>query len=293
MHDERATTRIRLDLAYDGTAFAGWARQPGQRTVQGVLEDALATIFRRHAPAPQLTVAGRTDAGVHALGQVAHLDLDDEQLASLDLPHRPEAKRGPGGAEALRRRINGILGSDADARITAATVAPEGFDARFSAVWRRYEYRVADGATLLNPLLRGHTLAVADALDAAVMDQAARALPGLHDWAGFCKPRDGATTIRTLLDFSWSRGDDGVLRAEVLADAFCHSMVRALVGASLAVGRGRLGPADLVRIRDAAARGNEFPVAAAKGLTLLEVGYPEDGALALRAAQTRGVRQLP
>ncbi len=293
MHDERATTRIRLDLAYDGTAFAGWARQPGQRTVQGVLEDALATIFRRHAPAPQLTVAGRTDAGVHALGQVAHLDLDDEQLASLDLPHRPEAKRGPGGAEALRRRINGILGSDADARITAATVAPEGFDARFSAVWRRYEYRVADGATLLNPLLRGHTLAVADALDAAVMDQAARALPGLHDWAGFCKPRDGATTIRTLLDFSWCRGDDGVLRAEVLADAFCHSMVRALVGASLAVGRGRLGPADLVRIRDAAARGNEFPVAAAKGLTLLEVGYPEDGALALRAAQTRGVRQLP
>ncbi|MET0161444.1 MAG: tRNA pseudouridine synthase A, partial [Microbacteriaceae bacterium] len=285
--------RIRLDLAYDGTAFAGWARQPGQRTVQGVLEDALATIFRRHAPAPLLTVAGRTDAGVHALGQVAHLDLDGEQLASLDLPHRPEAKRGPGGAEALRRRINGILGSDADARITAAAIAPEGFDARFSAVWRRYEYRVADGATPPNPLLRGHTFAVADALDAAVMDEAARALPGLHDWAGFCKPRDGATTIRTLLDFSWSRGGDGVLRAEVLADAFCHSMVRALVGASLAVGRGRLGPADLVRIRDAAARGNEFPVAAAKGLTLLEVGYPEDGALALRAAQTRGVRQLP
>jgi len=293
MHDERGTTRIRLDLAYDGTAFAGWARQPGQRTVQGVLEEALATIFRRHAPAPTLTVAGRTDAGVHALGQVAHLDLDDEQLASLDLPHRPEAKRGPGGPEALRRRINGILGSDADARITAAGIAPAGFDARFSAVWRRYEYRVADGATPANPLLRGHTLAVAETLDAAAMDEAARALPGLHDWAGFCRPRTGATTIRTLLDFSWTRGDDGVLRAEVLADAFCHSMVRALVGASLAVGRGRLGTADLVRLRDAAERGNEFAVAAAKGLTLLEVGYPEDGALALRAAQTRGVRQLP
>lgn len=293
MHDERATTRIRLDIAYDGTGFAGWARQPGQRTVQGVLEDALATIFRRHLPAPLLTVAGRTDAGVHALGQVAHLDLDDEQLAGLDLPHRPEAKRGPGGPEALRRRINGILGSDADARVLAASLAPTGFDARFSAVWRRYEYRVADGATRLNPLLRNHTLAVADTLDASAMDAAARALPGLHDFAGYCKPREGATTIRTLLDFTWTRGADGVLRAEVLADAFCHSMVRALVGASLAVGRGRLTASDLVRIRDAAVRGNEFPVAAAKGLTLVEVGYPEDGALALRAAQTRGVRRLP
>jgi tRNA pseudouridine38-40 synthase len=293
MHDERATTRIRLDVAYDGTAFAGWSRQPGLRTVQGVLEEALAVVFRRHQPAPLLTVAGRTDAGVHALGQVAHLDLDAEQLGSLDHPHRPEAKRGPGGAEALRRRVNGIVGSDADVRILAARIAPAGFDARFSAVWRRYEYRIADATAVRDPRRRGFELWHPTPLDGAAMDAAARTLLGLHDFASFCRPREGATTIRTLQEFGWTRDADGVLVARVRADAFCHSMVRALVGACLAAGGGRLATSRVVELRDAAARTSEFAVVPARGLTLVEVGYPPDDELAARVEQTRARRDQP
>ena len=286
-----ATTRLRLDIAYDGTRFSGWTRQPGLRTVQGELEAALGTVFRRHPPAPTLTVAGRTDAGVHATGQVAHLDLTDEQLAGLTARQRGKAaRREEDPTDALRRRLNGIAGLTSDLYVARVTVAPPGFDARFSAIWRRYEYRVADTTSVRNPLLQNHTLWHPTALDAAAMDRAARALVGLWDWAAFCKPREGSTTVRSLQQFAWKRDDAGVLIATVQADAFCHSMVRALVGASIAVGEGRLAPERLLEIRDAQQRGSDFIVAPAKGLTLLEVGYPDANEFGSRAEQTRARR---
>lgn len=273
--------RIRLDLAYDGTSFRGWARQPGLRTVQGTLEDALARILGGE---PRLVVAGRTDAGVHASGQVAHLDLDDAQRARL------AARRGGSGVEALAARIRGVTGAYPDVAARRTVVAPPGFDARFSATWRRYEYRIADAAAGYDPIERLRTTSVRATLDAAAMDEAARSLIGLHDFAAYCKPRAEATTIRTLLEFRWRRDAHGVLIAQVKADAFCHSMVRALVGACVAVGEGRLAVSDAAAIRDGLERVPEVKVLAARGLTLTEVGYPADELLSARAEQTRARR---
>lgn len=272
--------RLRLDIAYDGTHFRGWARQPGLRTVQGELEAALARIVGGD---PRLVVAGRTDAGVHASGQVAHLDLDDDQLTRL--PRRGEDAGG--AAAALAGRIRGVLGQYADLTVTRTSAAPEGFDARFSPVWRRYSYRVADLDTGYDPLERLRTTTVRVRLDVAAMDAAARSLIGLHDFAAYCKAREEATTIRTLLAFDWHRDDAGVAVAQVKADAFCHSMVRALVGACVAVGEGRIPVAEVAAIRDAGLRTSETKVLAARGLTLVEVGYPDDAQLAARAEQTR------
>lgn len=280
--------RIRLDLAYDGGGFTGWARQPGLRTVQGELESALATIFSATGVPPLVTVAGRTDVGVHATGQVAHLDLDDAQLAALDRPRR--GRPAPTGFDSLTRRLNGIAGASGDVRVQRATVAPPGFDARFAAVWRRYEYRIADAAAFRDPRRRGFELWHPTALDLDAMDDAARGLLGLHDFASFCRPREGATTIRTLQEFAWSRDADGVLVARVRADAFCHSMVRALVGVSLAAGSGRLSPARPAELLAAKERTSEFAVVPSKGLTLVEVGYPPDSELAARVEQTRARR---
>ena len=274
--------RLRLDLAYDGTAFRGWARQPGLRTVQGVLEQAITRVLGGE---PQLVVAGRTDAGVHAAAQVAHLDLTEAQLARLRKGRNP-------APEALAARLTGVLGPYPDVAVHRTAEAAPGFDARFSAVWRRYEYRVADLATAYDPLERARTTTVKAHLDVAAMDAAARSLRGLHDFAAYCKWREGATTIRTLLEFGWRRDDLGILVANVKADAFCHSMVRALVGACVAVGEGRLDAADVARIRDEGVRTAAVKVLAARGLTLTEVGYPADDLLAARAEQTRAHRSL-
>lgn len=277
--------RIRLDLAYDGTHFRGWARQPGLRTVQGTLEDAIARVLGGQ---PRLVVAGRTDAGVHATGQVTHLDLDEEQ------EHRLLSRSGRRGAgdpvAVLAGRIRGVLGAYSDVTVHRATIAPEGFDARFSAVWRRYSYRIADQTTGYDPLERHRTTTVRSELDVEAMDAAARSLIGLHDFAAYCKPREEATTIRTLLEFDWHRDAAGVLVANVKADAFCHSMVRALVGGCVAVGQGRLDVEDLASIRDEGERTSDFTVLAARGLTLTEVGYPADDQLAARAERTRARR---
>lgn len=258
--------RIRLDLGYDGSAFAGWARQPGVRTVQGVLEAALATVLRLPAE-PAVTVAGRTDAGVHARGQVAHVDLVVD-----DLPD-------------MLRRLAGVL--PRDVRVTAASVAPSGFDARFSALSRRYAYRVSDAETGVNPLRRHEVLDHRRPLDVAAMDAAGRLLLGEHDFAAYCRRRAEATTRRRLLRCSWSRAEDDLAVATIEADAFCHSMVRSLVGAFLAVGEGRRAvewPAELLQrgVRDSAVQ-----VAAPHGLTLEEVCYPDADALAARADETR------
>lgn len=276
--------RIRLDIAYDGTHFRGWARQPALRTVQGTLEAALARIVGSDV---QFVVAGRTDAGVHAAGQVAHVDLDDEQWSRIAARHGRTAT-DPAGSIAARMR--GVLGAYSDVAVTRASIAPQGFDARFSAVWRRYRYRLADERSGYDPLRRLDTTTHRGRLDEQSMDAAARTLIGLHDFAAYCKPRDEATTIRTLLDYRWSRDSDGVLVAEVKADAFCHSMVRALVGACAAVGEGRLGIDDLAVLRDRLQRTSEFKVLAARGLTLTEVGYPADELLSMRAEQTRARR---
>ncbi|MBO0981935.1 tRNA pseudouridine(38-40) synthase TruA [Microbacterium sp. SD291] len=277
--------RIRLDIAYDGTHFRGWARQPTLRTVQGTLEAALARIVGSEV---QLVVAGRTDAGVHAAGQVAHVDLDAEQWSRIETRHGRAAQDAAGS---IAWRMRGVLGAYPDVTVTRSSIAPDGFDARFSAVWRRYRYRLADDGAGYDPLRRHDTTTIRGTLDEKAMDAAARTLIGLHDFAAYCKPREGATTIRTLLDYRWTRDDLGVLVAEVKADAFCHSMVRALVGACAAVGEGRLDVDDVVTLRDALDRTSEFKVLAARGLSLTEVGYPADDLLAMRATQTRARRQ--
>ena len=289
-----SAVRIRLGIAYDGTDFTGWSRQPGHRTVQGVIEQALGTLFRRAHTAPRLTVAGRTDAGVHAVGQVAHFDVEASALAAVTRPRRSDDRAAAADpAAVLERRLSGILGAgEADVVVTAATVAPAGFDARFSAVWRRYEYRVADAAAKRNPLERHQTVWYPRELDVAAMDAAARSLVGLGDFAAFCRPREGATTIRTLQSYGWARDPDGVLVASLQADAFCHSMERALVGACVAVGEGKLGVDGPRELMLAGARTSAFKVMPAKGLVLTEVGYPDDHELEARAAQTRARREL-
>lgn len=271
--------RLRFDLAYDGTSFRGWARQPGFRTVQGELEDALDLILRTNGT--RLTVAGRTDSGVHARGQVVHVDLDDAALATV--PGR--GRSSP--AAALLRRVNGVVGNDV--RLHRVTEAPAGFDARFSALWRRYAYRIADDPTMVDPLRRAHVVAWQQPLDVEAMNAAAGHLIGLNDFAAFCRRRPGATTIRSLIDLQWRR-IDGILVADVRADAFCHSMVRSLVGCMTAVGEGRRAPSWAAEVLAAKVRVSDLTVAPAHGLTLEEVGYPDPAELAEQAERTRNRR---
>ncbi len=275
--------RLRLDLAYDGGAFHGWARQPGLRTVQGDLEGALATVLRRRGPdAVAVTCAGRTDTGVHARGQVVHLDTSADELAAA-------AGRSEGSAvDSLVRRLNGLLGDDVVVR--AGREAPAGFDARFGALWRRYVYRVVDRPDLVDPLARGHVLAWPRPLDLVAMNEAAAGLLGEHDFAAYCRRREGATTVRALLDLRWHRDETGRATATVRADAFCHSMVRALVGALLAVGEGRRTTAWPAEVLAAEVRDPAVLVVPAHGLCLEEVAYPPDDELEARARETRTVR---
>ncbi|MEV4948105.1 tRNA pseudouridine(38-40) synthase TruA [Streptomyces sp. NPDC053755] len=269
--------RIRLDLSYDGKDFSGWAKQAqGQRTVQGDIEAALKTVTRSQETY-ELTVAGRTDAGVHARGQVAHVDLPVELWSE----HRDK----------LLRRLAGRLSHDV--RIWRLTEAPAGFNARFSAIWRRYAYRVTDDPGGVDPLLRGHVLWHDWTLDMDAMNAAAERLVGEHDFAAYCKKREGATTIRTLQELRWERRPGGVLEATVKADAFCHNMVRSLVGALLFVGDGHR-PVDWpAKVLAAGVRDSAVHVVRPHGLTLEEVGYPADDLLAARNVEARNKRTLP
>ncbi|MCT1558124.1 tRNA pseudouridine(38-40) synthase TruA [Helcobacillus massiliensis] len=283
--------RIRLDLAYDGTDFSGWSIQPALRTVQGEVEKGLFRILRHEV---RVHVAGRTDAGVHATGQVLHVDVPEEAWARM--PGRSD--RTPG--RAMCERLAAVL--PRDIVVTDARAVSDDFDARFSALARRYRYRIADSIATRSPLRRD-VMNHKRPLDAEAMDAAARALIGEHDFLSFCRPREDATTIRTLLSISWERvpltdgaghplADAGLVVAVVEADAFCHHMVRSIVGASVAVGEGRADAAWMAALvatprRDAA---GSAPMFAPHGLTLESVGYPEDDQLAARAQQTRGKR---
>ena len=265
--------RVRVDLGYDGSGFSGWARQPGRRTVQQTLEDALCRVLRL-AETPQLTVAGRTDAGVHARGQVAHADLP--------------ADRWGAAAATVTRRLSGVL--PPDLRVHAIAPAPAGFDARFSALWRRYAYRVCDDPAAADPLGRHETLWYPRPLSIEAMNEAARACRGEHDFAAFCRRREGASTVRDLLRLDWKRPAPGLAVATVVADAFCHNMVRALVGALLRVGEGARPGGWPAQVLAAAERDPGVPVVAPHGLCLEEVGYPPPDQLAARALATRRTR---
>jgi tRNA pseudouridine38-40 synthase len=266
--------RIRVDLAYDGSQFSGWAAQPGRRTVQGELQTAFARVLR--VPDARIVVAGRTDAGVHSLGQVCHADIPEQWW--------------PGG-ELCARRLNAVL--PPDVRVRACAPAPPGFHARFSAQHRRYHYLISDSGRL-DPRARNAVLLRRRALDAALMHRAGQALVGEHDFSAFCRARPGASAVRTVLSLSVSRTrdprDPRLLGVDIAADAFCHSMVRSIVGALMAVGEGRLAPAELADILAARLRTPKVPTAPAHGLALVEVGYPSDADLAEQARRARRYR---
>lgn len=287
MNDEPAIdsggglVRLRFKIAYDGTDFAGWAAQIGQRTVAGVLDDALSTVFRT----PVVTrAAGRTDTGVHAAGQVAHCDVPVDALAQA-YPRSP--RDGEPEFLPLVRRLGKFLPEDV--RVLDAVRAPAGFDARFSALRRHYSYRLSTAPYGVDPQEARFVTPWPRPLDVDAMTEASRSLLGLRDFAAFCRHREGATTIRDLQRLDWSRDGDAVT-AYVTADAFCWSMVRSLVGALLAVGEGRREPGWCAELLTATKRSSEFAAAPARGLTFVAVDYPPDDQLEARMTVTREVR---
>nr|WP_183518011.1 tRNA pseudouridine(38-40) synthase TruA [Mycolicibacterium sp. BK634] len=275
--------RLRLDIAYDGTEFTGWAAQEGFRTVAGVLEETLSTVFRTPL---RVFGAGRTDTGVHATGQVAHLDVPENALAHAYPRH---ARPGP-EFEPLVRRLGRFLPEDV--RVRQIVRAPAGFDARFSALRRHYAYRLSLAPYGVEPQLARYVTPSTKPLDVDAMAEASRHLLGLNDFAAFCRHRPGATTIRDLQRLDWVRDGD-LVTAYVSADAFCWSMVRSLVGALLAVGEGRREPSWCATLLNAAGRSSDFAAAPARGLTLTGVDYPPDDQLAARIGVTRDLRTLP
>jgi tRNA pseudouridine38-40 synthase len=270
--------------------------------VAGELTDALQMLLR--APV-RLVVAGRTDAGVHATGQVAHVDVDADALLALTPRRRPAVIDDdlPGGlptdlptdlpgdvtaaSNGLLRRLAGVL--PPDVRVRGVEPAAPGFDARFSALRRHYRYRIGTAEWGVEPADRAFVLARRRPLDAEAMALAASALIGLRDFAAFCRPREGASTVRDLQALRVRRVGDEV-QIDVTADAFCHSMVRALVGSLISVGELRVPVGRPAALQAAGERRTEIHVAAAHGLTLLAVDYPPVAELAARAKITRAHR---
>jgi tRNA pseudouridine38-40 synthase len=273
--------RLRLDIAYDGTEFAGWATQAGQRTVAGVLEESLSTVFRGPV---RLRAAGRTDTGVHATGQVAHVDVPLDALSNAyprtPRPNQPEF-------QPLVRRLGRLL--PADVRVRRIVRAPAGFDARFSALRRHYVYRISTADYGVDPQQSRFITSWPRPLDVEAMASASQKLLGLNDFAAFCRHREGATTIRDLQRFDWERDGD-LITAYVTADAFCWSMVRSLVGAVLAVGEHRRTAAWCAELLTDTKRSSDYAAAPARGLTLVGVDYPPDSELQARTLITRDLR---
>ena len=273
--------RLRLDIAYEGTDFAGWATQTGQRTVAGVLEDTLSTVFRTQV---RLRAAGRTDTGVHATGQVAHVDVPVDAV-SYAYPRSPRPNQSE--FQPLLRRLGRLL--PADIRVRRIDRAAAGFDARFSALRRHYVYRISTADYGVEPQQAPFVTGWPRPLDVDAMKTASRELLGLNDFAAFCRHREGATTIRDLQRFDWERDDD-LITAYVTADAFCWSMVRSLVGAVLAVGEHRRSAAWCAEQLTSTRRSSDFATAPARGLTLVGVDYPPDSELQARTLITRDLR---
>jgi tRNA pseudouridine38-40 synthase len=269
LYPESGFRRLRIDLAYDGTNFSGWAIQPDRRTVQEVVETALSTVAQSPA---QTIVAGRTDAGVHATGQVIHVDLPE----TLEL-------------DDLAYKLNRIL--DEDVRINKIEIAPTAFHARFSALRRYYEYRILDENKVIQPLARLNTASWYRPLDVDVMNRASALLLGTHNYAAFCKYREGATTVRTLETYQWRHDEEGCLVADVVADAFCYSMVRNLVGAIVCVADGRKDPEWISTLLEDKERVSDSLVFPARGLTLYKVDYPDAAELLERAKKTVARRE--
>lgn len=270
---ESGFRRLRLDIAYDGSNFYGWAAQPGRRTLQDVVEKAISQIARIDA---ESIVAGRTDSGVHATGQVIHVDVPDT-IFTADLTYKD-----------LRYKLNRIL--DEDVRIMNVTDAPAGFHARFSALRRYYTYKIIDNNDVIPPLTRHDVASWYRPLDVDLMNKAGALALGRHDFAAFCKFKEGGTTIRTLEKYQWQRTSDGLLVAEVVADAFCYSMVRNLVGAVVCVADGRKDPSWIGELLANKERVSDSLVFPARGLTLSQVDYPSNDQLLERAQVTIGKR---
>jgi tRNA pseudouridine38-40 synthase len=269
LYPESGFRRLRIDLSYDGTNFSGWAVQPDRRTVQQCIEEAISTVAQAKA---ETIVAGRTDAGVHATGQVIHVDLPE----SLEL-------------DDLAYKLNRIL--DEDIRINQIQIAPTAFHARFSALRRYYEYRILDENRVIPPLARFNTASWYRPLDVDQMNRASALLLGTHDFAAFCKFREGATTIRTLETYQWRRDRDGYLVGDVVADAFCYSMVRNLVGAIVCVADGRKEADWISTLLENKERVSDSLVFPARGLSLYKVDYPDGAELLERAAKTVARRE--
>ncbi len=257
------------------------AAQAGQRTVAGILDEALTTVFRTPV---RLRAAGRTDAGVHATGQVAHVDVP---LAALPNAYPRSARDGDPEFLPLVRRLGRFLPNDV--RVLGIARAPAGFDARFSALRRHYVYRLSTAPYGVQPQQARYVTAWPRALDLEAMAAASRDLLGLHDFAAFCRHRDNATTIRDLQRLEWSRDGD-LISAHITADAFCWSMVRSLIGALLAAGEHRRPVSWCRELLTATDRSSDFAAAPAHGLTLIGVDYPPDDQLATRNLITRDLR---
>ena len=269
LYPESGFLRLRIDLAYDGTNFSGWAAQPDRRTVQEEVEKAIAIISQSKV---ETIVAGRTDAGVHATGQVIHVDVPE----SINL-------------EEIPYKLNRIL--DTDVRVMGVSIAPPAFHARFSALRRHYTYKILDANKVISPL---HRYDVASWYRPLALDQlnaASALLLGDHDFAAYCKYREGATTIRQLQRFEWIRDSEGFLIGDVVADAFCYSMVRNLVGAVVCVADGRFGPEWIAQTLANKVRVSDSLVFPSCGLTLRQVDYPSDSELLERAAKTVARRE--
>ncbi len=274
LYPESGFLRLRLDLAYDGTNFSGWGKQSDRRTVQQELESALEKLTRFPV---ETIVAGRTDAGVHAIGQVVHVDIPELEVG-------PYQKKINWNFEDLPYRLNRIL--DEDVRVIKASVAPRGFHARFSALRRHYQYKIADDNATVFPLSRLDIATWYRPLHEEQLNQASNILLGEHDFAAFCKFRPGGTTIRTLEKFSWTRNDDGLLAATIVADAFCYSMVRNLVGAVVCVADGRFEARWVKELLDNRQRVSDSLVFPARGLTFMQVDYPHESELVSRIEST-------
>ena len=270
LNPESGFLRFRIDFSYDGTGFSGWARQPDQRTVQGEIEAALSGLTRNNC---ELVVAGRTDAGVHATAQVAHVDLPERDKYGKEW-----------STQDLVYRLNRMLTEEI--RIKGISIAPPYFHARFSALRRTYIYKIADGQQPIEPLKRFDITPWYRHLDLSRLNDASARMLGQHDFATFCKPGGAGTTIRTLEKFTWERMPDASLLATVTADAFCYSMVRNLVGAVVCVGEGRYELDWISTLLANMTRGSESMVFPGRGLTLVAVEYPDDASLKSRAEIT-------